>query len=407
MKIIPCIIGLGYVGLPITLNLSRKLLTFGFDKNKERIERLKKKIDDNREFGPKKFANIKKIIFTNKIEDIKDCNFFIICVPTPVYKNKEPNLEPLNSATKTVSKILKKDDIVFIESTVFPGATEICKNYLEKKTKLKNNKDFFIGYSPERVNPGDKINTLNNISKIVSIKTENKKILKKIFKIYNQISRKIIISKNIRSAETAKVIENIQRDINIAFMNEILLICTRLKINFREVIRLAKTKWNFLNFSPGLVGGHCLPIDPYYLSSIAAKKKFKAEVALAGRKINDGMSNYVIKELVSCLNKKKKSLKNSKIMIVGLTYKPGVADMRNSLNFNIFKKIKKYNNKVHACDPFVGQKIKKTYKIYNKVQKNSGYDVIIFLSYHLVFKKIFKDLKSSKSKILDPFKYYS
>ena len=407
MKIIPCIIGLGYVGLPITLILSNKLLTYGFDINKERIKRLKKKIDDNREFTPKKFGNIKRIIFTNKIKDIKNCNFYILCVPTPIHKNKTPNLKALNDATKTVSKILKKKDIVFIESTVFPGVTEQCKNYLEKHTKLKNNKDFFIGYSPERVNPGDKINTLKNISKIVSIKTKNKNILKKVFKIYNQISKKIIISKYIRAAETAKVIENIQRDINIALMNEILLICTKLKINFNEVIRLAKSKWNFVNFKPGLVGGHCLPVDPYYLSSIASKKKVKAEVTLAGRKVNDGMLNYIINRLANFLNKKNKSLKNSRIMIVGLTYKAGVADMRNSLNFKIFKKIKKYNNKVHGCDPFVGKRFKKTYKIYNKINKNSNYDVIIFLSYHETFKKIFKNVVSYKNKVLDPFNYYS
>ena len=406
MKIIPCIVGLGYVGLPITLNLSDKLLTYGFDTNKERIEKLKQKIDENREYKPNNFDNNRKIIFTNKVNEIKNCNFFILCVPTPIYRNKKPNLEALDNAIKMISKILKKDDIVFVESTVFPGVTERCKNYLERKTKLINNKDFFIGYSPERVNPGDKINTLRNISKIVSIKTKKKKILKKVFKIYNQLSKKIVISKNIRAAETAKVIENIQRDINIAFMNEILLICSRLKINFNEVIRLAKSKWNFLNFKPGLVGGHCLPVDPYYLSSIASRKKIKTEITLAGRKINDGMSNYIIGELANFLKNKKKNLKNSKIMIIGLTYKAGVADMRNSLNFKIFQKIKKNNNKVHGCDPFVGKKIKTTYKICNKINKKINYDVIMFLSYHKTFEKIFKNLKSYKNKILDPFNYY-
>ncbi len=407
MKILPCIIGLGYVGLPITLNLSSKLPTFAFDINKERIENLKKKIDDNREFYPKDFDNIKRITFTNKIKDIKNCNYYILCVPTPIHKNKKPNIKPLIDATKTVSKVLKKNDIVFIESTVFPGVTEICKNYLEKKTNLINNKDFFIGYSPERVNPGDKANTLKNISKIVSIKTKNKKILKKVFTVYGQISKKLIISKNIRAAETAKIIENIQRDINIALMNEILLICSRLKINFSEVIRLAKSKWNFINFRPGLVGGHCLPVDPYYLFDVALKKKFRANITLAGRKINDGMINYIIKELFNFLKIKKRSLKKSKIMIVGLTYKAGVSDMRNSLNFEIFKKIKKYNNNVYACDPFVTKKIKTIYKVHERINRNANYDVIIFLSYHKTFKKIFKSLSVHKNKILDPFNYYS
>ena len=408
MKIIPCIVGLGYVGLPIALALSKKFFTYGFDINNERIKNLKKKIDINNEFNKEEFKKLKKINFTNKILDIQKCNFFILCVPTPIHKNKTPDLRNLTYATKIISKVLKKNDIIFIESTVHPGITEKCKNLLEKKTRLKNNKDFFIGYSPERINPGDKINTLKNIPKIVSIKTKNKKILKIIFKIYNQISKKIIRSSNIRASETSKVIENIQRDINIAFMNEVLLICTKLKINFNEVIRLAKTKWNFLNFKPGLVGGHCLPVDPYYLSSLAAKKKFKTRVTLAGREINDYMLSYIIKELKNFLSRKKKSLRNYKIIIVGLTYKAGVADMRNSLNFEIFKMIKKYNKKVIGCDPFVVEKTKRLFGIRDKINKNTRYDVILFLSQHKIFEKIFKNTLSSKNrnKVLDPFNYY-
>ena len=409
MKITPCIVGLGYVGLPIALALSKNFFTYGFDINNERIKNLKKKIDINNEFNKEEFKKLKKINFTNKVLDIQRCNFFILCVPTPIHKNKTPDLRNLTYATKIISKVLKKNDIIFIESTVYPGITEKCKNLLEKKTRLKNNKDFFIGYSPERVNPGDKINTLKNIPKIVSIKTKNKKILKRIFKIYNQISKKIIRSSNIRAAETSKVIENIQRDINIAFMNEVLLICTKLKINFNEVIRLARTKWNFLNFRPGLVGGHCLPIDPYYLSSLAAKKKLKTKITLVGRKINDGMVNYVIAKLNNFLNKKNKSIENSKIMIVGLTYKPGVADMRNSLNFEIFKKIKKKNNKIFGCDPFVGKKKELTHKIYKTIAHHIKYDAIVFLSYHDFFEKKFRKIIKSKNKnnILDPFNYYS
>jgi UDP-N-acetyl-D-galactosamine dehydrogenase len=409
MKIIPCIVGLGYVGLPITLNLAKNFLTYGFDKNKERIKKLKNKVDVNREFESKKFGNIKKIIFTSKIKDIKKCNFFILCLPTPLHKNKKPDLSNLNDAIKIISSILKRDDIIFIESTVFPGVTEHCKNYLEKKTGLSNNKDFFIGYSPERINPGDNRCTLKNITKVVAIETKNRKALKKINEIYNKISRELILSKDIRAAETAKVIENIQRDLNIALMNEILLVCKKLKINFKEVMRLANSKWNFMNFMPGLVGGHCLPVDPYYLSTISKKNNLKTEVTLAGRKINDKMLNYITKELNYFLNKKNKTLKNSKIMIVGLTYKAGVADMRNSLNFKIFKKIKKINNKIHGCDPFVTKNIKTIYGIYDNVKKNTYYDAILFLSYHKMFKKIFKKIVSSgsKNKILDPFNYYS
>jgi|TARA_B100001964_G_scaffold213258_1_gene250015 UDP-N-acetyl-D-galactosamine dehydrogenase len=409
MKIIPCIIGLGYIGLPIILNIANRFTSYGFDINKERIENLKKKIDSNKEFDFESFGNLKKIIFTNKISHIKKCNFFILCLPTPIYENKTPDLRNLYNAIKTVSKILKKDDIIFIESTVFPGVTDKLKNYLEKKTNLKNNKDFFIGYSPERINPGDKKYTLKKINKIVAIETKNKTVLKKISKVYNKISNKLIKSNNIKAAETAKVIENIQRDLNIALMNEILLICKKLKINFNEVIKLARSKWNFLNFKPGLVGGHCLPVDPHYLATIAKKNNFRTNIILTGRKINDYMSIYIIKELSKFLNKKKKTLKNSKIMIVGLTYKAGVADLRNSLSFKIFKKIKKYNNKIIACDPFTYKKIKKNYNICNKINNNKKFDVIIFLSYHKIFKKIFKSTISSKNRnnVLDPFDYYS
>ena len=409
MKIVPCIIGLGYVGLPITLSLAKNYNTYGFDINKLRIKSLKRKQDDNREFDKKKFYNLKKIVFTNKVSTIKKCNFFILALPTPINKNKKPNLKYLNFAIRTISKVLKKNDIVFIESTVFPGFTAQSINYLEKKTKLKNGKDFFVGYSPERVNPGDKKYTLKKIKKIVAIKSKNKNVLRKINNVYNKISKKIVISKNIKEAETAKVIENIQRDLNIALMNEILLICKKLKINFNEVIRLAKTKWNFINFKPGLVGGHCLPIDPYYLSSIAEKNNLKLEVTLAGRKINDEMQNFVIRELKEFLRKKNKSMKKSKILIIGLTYKAGVADMRNSLNFEIFQKIKKFNSNLSAVDPFVSEKVKKKFSLLNKINYKIKYDAIIFLSYHKIFYKLYKNILSSINRdcLLDPFCYYS
>jgi len=408
MKINPCVIGLGYVGLPTILHLASKFSSHGFDINTNRINNLKNKIDTNNEFKSKDFYK-KKIHFTNNLSDIKNCNFFIICVPTPVKKNKKPNLQNLKNAIDIVSKVLKKNDIIFIESTIYPGLTKQYKNYLEKKTNLKNNIDFYMGYSPERMNPGDKANTLKNIKKIVAIDTEKKSVLKKVYKVYNTISKEIILSKNIRAAETAKVIENIQRDLNIALINEILLICKKLKIDFKEVLKLAKTKWNFINFNPGLVGGHCLPVDPYYLSSIAAKKKFNTSVILAGRKTNDKMSNFIINDLKFFLAKKNKSLKNSKIIIIGLSYKAGVADMRNSLNFEIFKKLKKNCNNVYGYDPFVENKIRKNYRIYNKINTNKKYDVILFLSNHEKFKKKFKNILLSKNRnsILDPFRYFS
>ena len=335
-----CIIGLGYVGLPLILNVSKKYECVGFDISQQRIRNLNNGIDTNKEFSFKDFKN-KKIKFTNDLNQIKKCNFFILCVPTPIFKNKEPDLRNLNLAIEIISKILKKGDILFIESTIYPGLTFHYKKFLEKKTKLKSNKDFFIGYSPERVNPGDKINTIENINKIVSINTKNKKILSKVSKVYKTVCKKIAFSKDVTAAETAKVIENIQRDLNIALMNEFLLICKKLKIDFKEVLKLAKTKWNFLNFHPGLVGGHCLPVDPYYLASIAKQNNLKTIVTLSGRKTNDSMDQFVINEIKQFLKSKKKMLKNSKILIIGLSYKAGIADLRNSINLKIFNILKK------------------------------------------------------------------
>ena len=407
MKIKICIVGLGYVGLPLILNLSRKFECVGFDVNNTRINNLKNKKDVNKEFLANDFKN-KKIKFTSNIIDIKNCNFFIICVPTPIFNNKKPNLNDLNAAIITISKILKKNDIIFIESTIYPGLTEKYKNFLVKKTKLSHNRDFFVGYSPERVNPGDKINTLENINKIVSIDTKNRNILSKIFKVYKVVSKKIIFSKNIKSAETAKVIENIQRDLNIAFMNEVLSICKKLQINFKETLRLAKTKWNFLGFHPGLVGGHCLPVDPYYLSNIAAKNNFKTIVTLAGRKTNDSMGKFVLNQLKQYLKKKKKLIRFSKILIIGLSYKPGIADMRNSINYKIYKLLLSKKIKVYAFDPYVQESIKINHKIVKKINQNNSYDAILFLSNHPRFKKEYKILNKNKnrSKILDPFEYY-
>jgi|TARA_Y100000389_G_C17433548_1_gene504151 UDP-N-acetyl-D-glucosamine/UDP-N-acetyl-D-galactosamine dehydrogenase len=407
MKIKPCIIGLGYVGLPVILNLSKKFECLGFDINNKRIETLKKKIDSNKEFSKKDFYK-RKLKFSSDFKEIKSCNFFIICVPTPLTKNKKPDLRNLNGAIKTVTKIIKKNDIIFVESTIYPGLTKKYKDYIQSKTGLRYNKDFHIGYSPERVNPGDKSNVLTKINKIVSIDTNSKKIISNVFNVYKNISKKIIFSRDIRAAETAKAIENIQRDINIALTNEILLICKKLKINFNEVLRLAETKWNFLKFTPGLVGGHCLPIDPYYLSSIAAKNNFKTKIILTGRNVNDNMERYVINELNKFLKKKNKNLKNSKILIVGISYKSGIADMRNSINFKIFKKLKNINPKVVAYDKFLTDDIKKNYKVLNKINLKNNYDAIIFLSKHKHFKKQYSQLiKNNNDKIIDPFYYYS
>ena len=337
----PCVIGLGYVGLPILLSLSKKIKTIGFDINKKRILDLKNSRDIFNEFKKKDFVN-KKTFFTNNIFKAKNANFFIIAVPTPISKNKYPDLSHLKKVSENISKILKKGDIIFFESTVYPGVTNnLCKVILEKKSKLIEGKDFFIGYSPERVNPGDKNHSLKKIDKILAY--PHKFQTKNIINLYRNLAKKIIFTKNIEEAETAKVIENIQRDVNIGLMNEIFTVCKNLNINFYNVLNLAATKWNFIKYKPGLVGGHCLPVDPYYLSYISKINKFKTKIILAGRSINNMMEKSIYTEINKLINKK--IFKNKKILICGLTYKENVADLRNSLQLEIFKKLKKNKKK--------------------------------------------------------------
>jgi len=399
-----CIIGLGYVGLPICLKSSSKFQTVGFDTNSTRIKNLKNKFDQNNEYKKKDFIN-KKILFTDKILDIKNCNFYIICVPTPVNQKNQPNLIPIKNSFNTISKILKVNDIIILESTVYPGVTSKFTKILEKKNKLVHNKDFFIGYSPERINPGDKENSLTNINKIIALNTTNKIVNNKVKIIYKNFCKKLIFTKYIKEAETAKAIENIQRDLNIAFFNEILMISDRLKLNFSEIIRLAKTKWNFMSFNPGLVGGHCLPVDPYYLSYIAQQNNFKSIVALAGRKTNNNMEEFIIKKFNQHIKLQNKKLKNLRVLVVGLTYKYGVSDMRNSLNYKIYNKIKSTVKKAYVYDPFSAEN--------NFVLTESGsnlfnFDVILLLSKGSLFQKLYRKIKLKKPQvILDPFYYYT
>ena len=397
------VIGLGYVGLPLCLIISKKYETIGFDINSKRILNLNKKSDKNNEFKKNEFKN-KKLKFTSKIFEIKNCNFYIICVPTPITKKNIPDLNPIKKSFETLSKILKKDDIIVLESTVYPGVTLNFTRYLEKKTKLINNKDFYVCYSPERINPGDKKNNLTKINKIFALNTKKIKIIKTVKKIYKNFCKKLIITNYIQEAETAKVIENIQRDINIAIFNEILMICEKLKIKFPEVIKLANTKWNFIDFKPGLVGGHCLPIDPFYLSYIAKKKKLKAITTLAGRKTNDNMENYILNTFKNFVNKKNIKKNNCKILIVGLSYKYGVADMRNSINLKIYQKIKKMYKKTFSFDPFV---VNTSLKSNINIDNISSFDVVIFLAKGKIYEKLYNKIANKKPGIiLDPFYYY-
>ena len=404
MKISPCIVGLGYVGLPIFLRLSKNYSTIGFDINKSRINELISKKDVNFEFKKKELILHNNSNFTNNASDIQSCNFFIITVPTPVYKNKKPDLRPLILATKIISKYIKKNDIIFYESTVYPGVTEdICTKIVEKISKLKSQQDFFVGYSPERINPGDSKHSVEKINKIVAFKNAPYETKNRIINVYKKISKKIILSNNIKESETSKVIENIQRDINIAFINEIFMICKKLNLNFSNIIKLASTKWNFLRFNPGLVGGHCLPVDPYYLYTLAKKNNINAKFMLAGRNVNNDMENFVYKSIIKKIN----FLKCKRILIAGITYKANVADIRNSLALSIYKRLKKNKNFETFCyDPVINNKYIKKYKILDNLNLKKNFDLIVPLVPHTKLFKILNLYKNSSAIIFDIFDFY-
>jgi UDP-N-acetyl-D-galactosamine dehydrogenase len=404
MQIIPCVVGLGYVGLPMVLKLANKFDTFGYDINKARVKFLKKRIDTNNEFAKFQFTTKKNISFSSNIDQVKNCNFFIVSVPTPINKKNIPDLNILIKSAEQIAKIIKKDDIIFLESTVYPGVTKnIFIKTIKKYSNLIPNKDFFYGYSPERINPGDKKHNISNISKIVSFNFSSKQAVKKTCLIYKSVSKNVVYTKNIEDAETGKLIENIQRDVNIAFFNELLIFCDKINLNYKNVVKLASTKWNFLKFNPGLVGGHCLPINPYYLSSISLKNKFNPKLILTARKRNERMKDYVLKKIIKFF-KKKEIFKKSKILIIGLTYKPGVADCRNSIGLEILNNLNSINTNTYGYDPFLEKKFLKNSKILKNIKNINSFDLIVFLNFHKIFKKIYK--KSQKNKVLDIFYNY-
>ena len=388
----PCVIGLGYVGLPLLVRLSKKFETIGYDNNKDRILKLNKFIDTFKEFSKKTLKN-KNLTYSNNLNDIKDSNFYIVAVPTPIYRNKKPNLSYLTSVSKLLSKVLSKGDIVFFESTVYPGVTEnICKKIIEKNSSLLEGRDFFLGYSPERVNPGDKKHSLKKIEKIIAYPHNFR--LKEVTELYNYVSKKTILTKDIKEAETAKVIENIQRDVNIGLINEIYIVCKKLNINFNNVIKLASTKWNFIKYKPGLVGGHCLPVDPYYLSYISKLKNFKTNVILAGRSINDNISVYLKNELIKKIKKDK--LQRKKILFCGLTYKENVSDLRNSLSLKIYRELKNKIPYVSGYDPTLTNLVAKKNKIINKLNNVKRFDIYIISIKHDEIKRLIKKLKNKR-----------
>ena len=401
------IIGLGYVGLPLAISFSKKFMVLGFDINMKRIESLKAGIDFNKEFTKKEIRKNKNLKFSYSNKDLREQNIFIITAPTPLKKNNLPDLEPLKKATKLVARNMKKNSIVIIESTVYPGTTdEICIPIIEKYSKLKLNKNFFCGYSPERINPGDKKRTLENIKKVVS--GSNEKTLKKIKYLYETIIKAgVYTTETIKVAEAAKVIENSQRDLNIAFINELSFIFSKLNINTREVLNAASTKWNFLNFEPGLVGGHCLSVDPYYLTYKSLKAGYKPKVILSGRKINNTVSRFICEKVNKIMKEKKIKEKNSKILIAGFSYKNDCSDFRNTKVLDIYKILKKRIKNVDVFDPNISSKYvfeKHNIRLIKKPNKNF-YDGIIVSVNHSIFKKkginFFKNLGKKKSFIFD------
>jgi len=394
-----CVIGLGYVGLPLSIEFSKHFQTTGYDYNPDRIKSLKNNLDYTSEVNFKALKS-SKIFFTNDLKDIKKCNIYIIAVPTPVNKKKLPDLSNMINASKQIAKFLYPNDLVIYESTVYPGVTEeVCIPILEKYSKIqckkkysikKKYKYFYCGYSPERINPGDKKKRLNNINKLVAgscdLATERMKY------IYSKIiNAKVIKTSSIKIAESAKIIENIQRDVNIALMNEFSIIFNKLNINSNEVFKAAKTKWNFLDFSPGLVGGHCIGVDPYYLAYKAKIKQINPKMILSGRQTNNSIPLFVKNSLFNLMKKKSISINNSKILILGFSFKENCNDFRNTLVYDLYKYINKKNNKVKIIDPLVDiDKVKKIYKnlpISNELKKPFNYDAVILAVSHNLFKK--------------------
>jgi UDP-N-acetyl-D-galactosamine dehydrogenase len=401
------IIGLGYVGLPLAVEFGRKFEVVGFDINKKRISELSIGDDFTLETTKEQILSSNGLTFSSENNDLAGCNFYIITVPTPVDKNNKPDLTPLIKASETVGRVLKKGDIVIYESTVYPGCTEEdCVPVLEKTSGLVFNQDFYCGYSPERINPGDKEHTVTKILKITSGSTAE------IAEIIDQVYRTIIVAgtfkaASIKVAEAAKVIENSQRDINIAFVNELAKIFNKLGIDTNDVLEAAGTKWNFLKFKPGLVGGHCIGVDPYYLAQKAQEVGYHPEIILAGRRVNDGMGAYVAHEVVKLMVKKNITVKSSKVLLLGFTFKENCPDVRNTKVIDIISELNDYELSVDIFDPWASPEEVmheyhvKTIKEYSSIANNK-YDAIILAVSHNEFLTLnFKDLLKADAVLYD------
>jgi UDP-N-acetyl-D-galactosamine dehydrogenase len=393
------IIGLGYVGLPLAVEFARKYNTVGFDINESRVRDLNNGNDHTLEVADEDLLSVVKkeltpaegLYCTTNLEDIRDCNYYIVTVPTPVDRHNRPDLTPLYKASATVGKVLKKGDIVVYESTVYPGVTEDeCVPVLEKASGLKFNTDFFAGYSPERINPGDKEHTVSKILKITSGSTPA--AADKVDQLYNSVIKAgTHKATSIKVAEAAKVIENAQRDINIAFVNELAKIFNKLEIDTEEVLKAAGTKWNFLKFKPGLVGGHCIGVDPYYLAQKAQEAGYHPEIILAGRRLNDGMGAYVAQEVVKHMVKKDIPVKGARILVLGITFKENCPDVRNTKVVDILKTLQEYETNITIYDPWAEpQEVKHEYGWTSLKELNIAcdFDAIVLAVAHDEFKQL-------------------
>ena len=384
------IIGLGYVGLPLAIEFGKKRDVIGFDINKDRIDLLKNHTDPTLEITKKEFTEAIYLKFTTNVEHLKECNIFIVTVPTPIDKHKRPDLTSLENSSGTIGSVLKKGDIVIYESTVYPGATEeICVPILEKKSGLIFNKDFYCGYSPERINPGDKKHRVADIKKVTAGSTPE--IATEIDKLYQEI---IVAgthkAKSIKVAEAAKVIENTQRDLNIALINELALIFKKLDIDTEAVLEAAGTKWNFLPFRPGLVGGHCIGVDPYYLTHKANEVGYYPEMILAGRRINNSMGSHVVDQVSKLMTKKHIQIAGANILIMGLTFKENCPDLRNSRVVDLVEEFKNFNCNVDVYDPWIDKKNADHEYNIQAIDKpiKARYDAIIIAVAHDEFKSL-------------------
>jgi len=397
------IIGLGYVGLPLAVEFGKVLDVVGFDIDQLRIVELKKGHDRTREVDPEELKQSKLLIFSSDIKDLEKVNYFIVTVPTPVDQFKKPDLRPLESASKTVGSVLKKGDIVIYESTVYPGCTEeVCVPVLESVSGLTFNVDFFCGYSPERINPGDKLHRVTTIKKVTSGSTPE--IADKVDKLYQRIvTAGTHKASSIKVAEAAKVIENSQRDLNIAFVNELALIFEKVGIDTHEVLEAAGTKWNFLPFRPGLVGGHCIGVDPYYLTYKAEGLGYRPEVILAGRRINDNMSSHIANSVIKLMAKNGLPINNANVLVLGIAFKENCPDIRNSKVADVVLELQSFGVVVDVYDPHVdADEVKHEYGLLLTKTLSKKYHAIVLAVNHNEFKQIdWKDIRTDKTIVYD------